>query len=164
MTRPIPNWPLTLDRQAIEELLPHRGPIFACKQLIARGPRVYTAIANWSLDNAIVQGHFPGFPLVPGVMLIEAVTQLAGAGLLSADAYVQSLPSDRIGVLASVRRCAFKRPVLPEQDVTFEITCRQIGADAVQVSAQALVEGIEVAQLETLMVYADKLHFSAAMG
>jgi 3-hydroxyacyl-[acyl-carrier-protein] dehydratase len=164
MTRPIPNWPLTLDRQAIEELLPHRGPIFACKQLIARGPRVYTAIANWSLDNAIVQGHFPGFPLVPGVMLIEAVTQLAGAGLLSADAYVQSLPSDRIGVLASVRRCAFKRPVLPEQDVTFEITCRQIGADAVQVSAQALVEGIEVAQLETLMVYADKLQFSAAMG
>jgi 3-hydroxyacyl-[acyl-carrier-protein] dehydratase len=97
-------------------------------------------------------------------MLIESVTQLAGAGLLSADAYVQSLPGDRIGVLASVRRCAFKRPVLPEQDVTFEIACRQIGADAVQVSAQALVENVEVAQLETLMVYVDKSQFSAAIG
>jgi 3-hydroxyacyl-[acyl-carrier-protein] dehydratase len=164
MTPPIPEFPFTLDRQAIEQLLPHRGPIFACKQLIARGPRIYTAIANWPLDNAIVQGHFPGFPLVPGVMLIEAVTQLAGAGLLGADAYVQSLPGERIGVLASVRRCAFKRPVLPEQDVTFEITCRQIGADAVQVSAQALVDDIEVAHLETLMVYADKMQFSTAMG
>jgi 3-hydroxyacyl-[acyl-carrier-protein] dehydratase len=164
MTQPIPEFPFTLNRQAIEQLLPHRGPIFACKQLIARGPRVYTAIANWPIDNAIVQGHFPGFPLVPGVMLIEAVTQLAGAGLLVADAYTQSLPSERIGVLASVRRCAFKRPVLPEQDVTFEISCRQIGVDAVQVSAHALVEGIEVAQLETLMVYADKLSFSTAMG
>jgi 3-hydroxyacyl-[acyl-carrier-protein] dehydratase len=164
MTRAIPEFPFTLDRQAIEQLLPHRGPIFACKQLIARGPRAYTAIANWPLDNAIVQGHFPGFSLVPGVMLIESVTQLAGAGLLSADAYVQSLPGDRIGVLASVRRCAFKRPVLPEQDVTFEIACRQIGADAVQVSAQALVENVEVAQLETLMVYVDKSQFSAAIG
>lgn len=153
---PIPEFPFTLDRHAIEHLLPHRGPIFACKQLIARAPREYTAIANWALDNALIQGHFPGYPLVPGVMLIESVTQLAGAGLLSADAYVRSLPGDRIGVLASVRRCAFKRPVLPEQDVTFEIRCRQIGDAAVQINAQALVEGSEVAQLETLMVYADR--------
>ena len=163
MTQPIPEFPFTLDRQAIERLLPHRGPIFVCKQLIAKGPRSYTAIANWPLDNAVVQGHFPGLPLVPGVLLIETVTQLAGAGLLSADSYVQSLPGERLGVLASVRRCAFKRPVLPEQDVTFEISCRQIGADAVQVTAQALVENVEVAQLETLMVYTDKTQFSAAM-
>lgn len=164
MTRAIPAFPFTLDRQAIEQLLPHRGPIFACKQLIAKGPRSYTATAHWPLDNAMIQGHFPGYPLVPGVMLIEALTQLAGAGLLSADAYVQSLPGERIGVLASVRRCAFKRPVLPEQDVTFEITCRQIGTDAVQVSAQAFVEGIEVAQLETLVAYVDTNQLPAALG
>ena len=155
MKQPIPEFPFTLDRQAIEQLLPHRGPIFVCKQLVARAPRTYTGTANWPLDNAIIQGHFPGYPLVPGVMLIEAVTQLAGAGLLSADVYAQSLPNDRIGVLASVRRCAFKRPVLPEQDVIFEITCRQIGTDAVQISAQAFVEGVEVALLETLMAYVD---------
>lgn len=164
MTQPIPEFPFALDRQAIEQLLPHRGPIFTCKQLIAHAPRSYTATANWPSDNAIIQGHFPGYPVVPGVMLIEAMTQLAGAGLLSADAYVQSLPHDRIGVLASVRRCIFKRPVLPEHDVTFEISCRQIGADAVQVSGQARVAGVEVAQLETLMVYADTREFSAAMG
>jgi 3-hydroxyacyl-[acyl-carrier-protein] dehydratase len=164
MTQRIPEFPFTLDREAIQALLPHRGPIFACKQLIVRQPRAFTATANWPLDNAVIQGHFPGYPLVPGVMLIESMTQLAGAGLLSADAYVRALPSDRIGVLASVRRCSFKRPVLPEQDVTFEITCRQIGADAVQVSAQALVDGLEVAQLETLMVYADRTQLGAAMG
>ncbi|MDR7306111.1 FabA/FabZ family ACP-dehydratase [Rhodoferax saidenbachensis] len=163
MRLPIPEFPFTLDRQAIESLLPHRGPIFACRQLIARGPRTYSATAHWALDNALIQGHFPGYPLVPGVMLIESVTQLAGAGLLSADAYVQSLSGDRIGILASVRRCSFKRPVLPEQDVNFEITCRQIGDAAVQINAQALVEGLEVAQLETLMVYADRSQFSVSM-
>ena len=156
---PIPEFPFILDRQDIERLLPHRGPIFACKQLTALSARVYTGIANWPLDNAVVQGHFPGYPLVPGVMLIESVTQLAGAGLLSADAYAQSLPNERIGVLASVRRCAFKRPVFPEQDVFFNIICRQIGVEAVQVSAQALVDGLEVAQIETLMIYAEKKQF-----
>src|SRR5690606_17582743 len=70
MTHTLPAFPFTLDRQAIEQLLPHRGPIFACQQLIATGPRRYTAIAHWPLDNAVVQGHFPGYPLVPGVMLI----------------------------------------------------------------------------------------------
>jgi 3-hydroxyacyl-[acyl-carrier-protein] dehydratase len=161
MTQPVREFPFTLERDAIAQLLPHRGPIFACTRLIARGPRVFTATAHWPLDNAVIQGHFPGLPLVPGVMLIEAATQLAGAGLLSADPYVQSLPSDRIGVLASVRRCSFKRPVLPQQDVTFEITCRQIGADAVQVTAQALIDGAEVAQIETLMVYADRAQVTA---
>jgi 3-hydroxyacyl-[acyl-carrier-protein] dehydratase len=153
------NFPFTLDRQAIERLIPHRGAIFVCKQLIATGPRTYTAIANWPLDNAVIAGHFPGNPIVPGVMLIETMSQLAGAGLLSADPYVQSLPGDRIGVLASVRRCMFKQPVLPEQDVRFEINCRQIGAHAVQVTGQAWVTDIEVAQLETLMVYADRAQF-----
>lgn len=164
MTQAVPEFPFTLDRHAIEQLLPHRGAIFVCQQLIATGPRAYTATARWPLDNAIIQGHFPGNPIVPGVMLIEAMTQLAGAGLLSADEYTRSLPGDRIGVLASVRRCMFKQPVLPEQDVTFEITCRQIGADAVQVSARALVRGQEVAQLETLMAYVTKTQLSDAMG
>lgn len=164
MTSPIPAFPFTLDRQAIEQLLPHRGPIFACKQLTATGPRAFRGIAHWPLDNAVIQGHFPGFPMVPGVMLIEAVTQLAGAGLLAADPYAQTLTGDRVGVLASVRRCAFKQPVLPEQDVHFEINCRQMGTEAVQVTAVATVDACEVAQLETLMVYANRSQFSALPG
>ena len=119
-------------------------------------------MARWTSDNAIIQGHFPGFPLVPGVMLIEAVTQLAGAGLLSADDYARSLPRERIGVLAAVRRCAFKRPVSPDQTVVFDIHCRQIGPDAVQITAQASVNGHEVAQIETLMAYVDKSHLPIA--
>jgi len=67
-------------------------------------------------------------------------------------------------VLASVRRCIFKRPVLPGQDVTFEINCRQMGVNAVQVSAQTLVASVEAAQLETLMVYVDKAWFSSTMN
>lgn len=157
----IPDFPFTLERAAIEGLLPHRGPIFACKQLTALGPRHFSATAHWGLDNAVIQGHFPGFPVVPAVLLIEAVTQLAGAGLLSADAYSRSLTGERIGVLASVRRSLFKRPVLPGQDVLFDINCRQMGSEAVQIHASATVDGQEVAQLETLMVYAMRAQLAA---
>lgn len=158
------TFPYLLDREAIARLLPHRGPIFACKQLLAHGPRNFTAIAHWPLDNAVIQGHFPDFPLVPGVLLIEAATQLAGAGLMSADPSIQSLPKDRIGVLASVRRCTFKQPVRPAEDVQFEISCRPMGAHAVQVSAQVLLQGVEVAQIETLMVYANRAQVAEKLG
>lgn len=154
------SFPFTLERDAILKMLPHRGPIFACKQIVALAERQFRATAHWPLDNAIIEGHFPGFPIVPGVMLIEAVTQLAGVGLLAADTYTRSMTGERIGVLASVRRCAFKRPVLPAQDVVFEISCRQMGPEAVQIHATATVSGEEVAQLETLMVYTDRAKFS----
>lgn len=156
MNGPIPAFPFVLEREAIEQLLPHRGPIFACKRLVANGPRTFTATASWAHDNAIIAGHFPGEPIVPGVMLIEAATQLAGAGLLSADPYSRAMSGDRIGVLATVRRCVFKRPVLPDQDVVFELGCRQMGPSAVQITAQATVHGHEVAQLETLMAYVER--------
>lgn len=162
MSGPIPAFPFVLERPAIEQLLPHRGPIFACKRLVAHGPRTFTATANWAQDNAIIAGHFPGEPIVPGVMLIEAATQLAGAGLLSADDYSRSMSGDRIGVLATVRRCVFKRPVLPNQDVVFELCCRQIGTAAVQITAQATVDGQEVAQLETWMAYVERSKLAIA--
>jgi len=162
--RSISDFPFTLDRQAVASLLPHRGPIFACQQLTALGPHTYQGVAHWPLDNAVIQGHFPGHPLVPGVMLIEAATQLAGAGLCSADNFVQSLPGDRTGVLASVRQCSFKHPVRPGQDVVFDIVCRLMGADSVKVTAQVRVVGCEVAHIEVLVVYADRVQIAAAAG
>ena len=155
------DYPFTLDRLAIERLLPHRGSIFACETLVVHGPRTFTGTARWPLDNALLQGHFPGNPIVPGVMLIEAATQLAGAGLVGADAALQSRFEGRIGVLASVQRCTFKVPVPPDQDVDFAIQCRTIGKTAVQVSAQAAVNGVAVAQLQTLMVYTERLDTAA---
>lgn len=160
----ISKFPSILGKEAIEQLLPHRGPIFVCQRLTVLGPHTYQGVANWPLDHAVVQGHFPGFPLVPGVLLIEAATQLAGAGLCCADTFVQSLPGERVGVLASVRQCSFKQPVRPGQDVVFDIVCRVMGADAVKVTAQAQVAGREVAQIETLMVYVDRAQIAAEAG
>lgn len=164
MNNEIPDYPFSLQRQALENLLPHRGDIFACEQLVVHGPHNFTGQASWPLDNNVIRGHFPGLPVVPGVLLIEAMAQLAGAGLLSGDPYVRSLPGDKIGVLASIRRCAFTYPVAPQRIVEFEIQCRQVGPLAVQVSSKAHVHNTVVAELEALIAYADKSQLLAVLG
>jgi len=164
MSNEIPSYPFSLQRQAIENLLPHRGDIFACQHLVVHGPHNFTGSASWPLENNVIRGHFPGLPVVPGVLLIEAMAQLAGAGLLSGDPYVRSLPGDKIGVLASIRKCAFTHPVAPQSMVEFEIQCRQMGPMAVQVSSAVHANNRAVAQVEALLVYTDRAQLLAILG
>ena len=164
MSNEIPSYPFSLQRQAIENLLPHRGDIFACQHLVVHGPHNFTGSASWPLENNVIRGHFPGLPVVPGVLLIEAMAQLAGAGLLSGDPYVRSLPGDKIGVLASIRKCAFTHPVVPQRMVEFEIQCRQMGPMAVQVNSKVHVNNTAVAQLEALIAYTDRSQLLAFLG
>ncbi|MBK1680608.1 hypothetical protein [Rhodocyclus tenuis] len=157
-------YPFVLDRAGIEGLLPHRGDIFVCQQLTIEGPHDFRGAARWPLSNSIIQGHFPGLPVVPGVFLIEAAAQLAGAGLLAGDPYLRTLDDDLIGVLAGVRKTAFRRPVEVDRDVDFVIHCRQMAALAVQVNARATTGGVEVAELDLLMAYTPRQQLLAAIG
>ncbi len=157
------TYPFTLERPAIEGLLPHRGDIFVCQRLVVEGPQNFKGLARWPLENVLIKGHFPGLPVVPGVFLIEAAAQLAGAGLMAGDPYVKSLSGDLVGVLASVRKCQFKQPVSPQRDVEFVIQCRQMAPMAVQVTAVASVGETEVAQLDILIVYTERRHVAAAL-
>jgi 3-hydroxyacyl-[acyl-carrier-protein] dehydratase len=164
MNNDVPSYPFSLQRQEIENFLPHRGDIFACQHLLVHGPHHFTGRASWSLDNSFIRGHFPGLPVVPGVLLIEAMAQLAGAGLLSGDPYVRSLPGDKIGVLASIRKCSFTYPVAPLSMVVFEIQCRQMGPLAVHVSSTVHAGDTPVAQLEALVAYTDRSQLLAVLG
>jgi 3-hydroxyacyl-[acyl-carrier-protein] dehydratase len=156
MTQETLHYPFSLDRAEIQALLPHRGDLFVCQGLCVQGPHQFKGLARWPLDNVVIQGHFPGLPVVPGVLLIETMAQLAGAGLLAGDPYVRSLTGDLIGVLASIRKCLFKQPVLPQSDIDFAIQCRQMAPLAVQVTATVSVSQLEAAQLDILMVYTSR--------
>ena len=158
------SYPFTLNRADIESVLPHRGDIFACDRLVIDGTHSFTGYARWNSDNRILAGHFPGLPIVPGVLLIEALAQLAGAGLLKGgDPYLKGLAGDWIGVLASVRNCRFTSPVRPEVDVEFVICCRQMGPAAVQVTASVSTDGIAAGQLEIMLAYASRAQITAAL-
>ncbi len=147
-------YPFTLSAAKIAEVLPHRGEILFANSLTVNSYRDFQGLAIWPESLKALQGHFPGQPIVPGVYLVEALAQLAGAGLLTGDPYTMSLDGNYAGMLASIRKTTFKHPVFPNQAVMFDIHCRQMGPLAVQVTGTAQVNNILAAELDILLVYA----------
>ena len=101
------------------ELLPHRSPFLFVDTLIAAdetgavGEYTYT-----DEKNDFFKGHFPGNPIVPGVVLIESMAQVAGAGLVARGALVTDPSKEAVFVLAAVENARFRRPVRPGDKMT----------------------------------------------
>ena len=156
-------YPIILDQAGITRLIPHRGEFLFAQHISIKGPHTFDGIARWPLHSGAIQGHFPGMHVVPGVLLVEGMAQLAGAGLLAGDPYVRSLTGDWIGVLAGIRKSVFKHPVRPDTDVHFTIRCRQMAPLAVQVNAVVGVGDKQVAELDIFMAYVDRQVLAADM-
>ena len=96
------------------ELLPHRSPFLFVDTLIAAdetgavGEYTYTAE-----KNDFFRGHFPGNPIVPGVVLVESMAQVAGAGSVARGALAATPGKEAVFILASVESARFRRPVRP---------------------------------------------------
>jgi 3-hydroxyacyl-[acyl-carrier-protein] dehydratase len=146
------NYPIELGEQEIAAVLPHRGDILFVNSLTVLSHNHYQGRAFWPRDLPILQGHFPGMPIVPGVFLIEAVAQVAGVGMLVGDPYARSMGGSFVGVLAGVRKCSFKRPVLAGEAVTIDAASRQVSATGATVTARLTVDADEVAMIDIFLV------------
>jgi 3-hydroxyacyl-[acyl-carrier-protein] dehydratase len=145
-------YPVELDAAGVYSLLPHRGELQLIEALTVLDHDHYQARARWSEDSAVLQGHFPGMPLVPGVMLVELVAQVAGAGMRAGSPSARRLEGDYLGMLAGIRKCSFKRPVLPLEVVDVTVRTRPMSETAAAVSAVLSVDGEEAAQVDILVI------------
>ena len=131
-----------LDVREIRRILPHRYP-FLLVDRIEAGTDGRTAV-GWKLvaaDEEHFHGHFPGNPLMPGVLQLEAMAQVAGALLLKLKQY-----HGKISVIVSIDKVRFRRPVLPGDRLRIEAEAQIVKDRTAQVSARTTVEGERAAE------------------
>jgi 3-hydroxyacyl-[acyl-carrier-protein] dehydratase len=148
------NYPIYLDKEAIKKFIPHRDAMLFAQHVTVLDYNHYQGEAIWLEDSFIFQGHFPGTPIVPGVIIVEAGAQIAGVGLLAGDPKSRASVSNNIGLLAGIRKCFFRRPVPPGLKLTFDVHIRHIADDVVNASSEVSCEFGNVASLE--FVFAQK--------
>ncbi len=108
----------TLDIADIQRILPHRYPFLLIDRVVelTRKERI-VAIKNVTVNEPFFQGHFPGFPIMPGVLMVEAIAQAGGALLLT------EVPDreERLMVFTGIERARFRRPVVPGDQLRIEV-------------------------------------------
>src|SRR5580704_18133588 len=108
----------TLDINDIQRILPHRYPFLLIDRVVdlTRRERI-VAIKNVTANEPYFQGHFPELPIMPGVLIVEAIAQAGGALLLTE---VEDL-SEKLMVFTGIERARFRRPVLPGDQLRIEV-------------------------------------------
>ena len=102
-----------LNKEDIKNLLPHREPMLLIDELInIKKLKSATAIVNVKKDSFFVQGHFPGEPVMPGVLIVEAFGQAAAA--LTAEGIDKSTYENKLVFLMTVDKARFRSPVIPD--------------------------------------------------
>lgn len=111
--------PLTLDVAEILELLPHRYPFLLVDRVLDYSPGEYLkAVKNVTVNEPCFQGHFPGKPIFPGVMILEAMAQATG---ILAFKSVGKLAPGELYYFAGIDEARFKRPVLPGDQMIMSV-------------------------------------------
>ena len=109
-----------LNKEDIKKLLPHREPMLLIEKLINIVPlKSATCIVNVKKDSFFVQGHFPGQPVMPGVLIVEAFGQ--GAAALTAHGIDPKTYENKLVYLMSVEKARFRNPVIPDCELKLEI-------------------------------------------
>ncbi len=134
----------SLTAEEIAEILPHRYPFALVDRIIDHEPGIWAVGRKCvSMDEQFFQGHFPGRPIMPGVLIIEALAQTGAVAALS-------LPENRgkIALFGGIRNARFKKPVTPGD--VLELRCQMVRCKGpVGVAeAEALVDGAVVTKAE----------------
>jgi len=136
-----------MDIQKIQSLLPHRYPFSLIDRVIDSEPgKRLVALKNVTINEPFFQGHFPSKPVMPGVLLIEAMAQ--ATGLLAMES--AEVPKEAIYYLVGVDKARFKRPVVPGDQLIFEVEVLKNRREIWVFAATAKVDGKMVASAEIM--------------
>lgn len=133
----------TLDILQIMDILPHRYPFLLIDRVIEMVPRKHiVALKNVTINEPHFAGHFPNYPIMPGVLMVEAIAQTGGALLLT------EIPDrdKKLMVFTGIDNAKFKRPVVPGDQLRIEVTVLHWRTRAVKMQGVISVEGKTVCE------------------
>ena len=129
----------SINRKEIEELLPHRDPMLLVDELTnIEKLKSATAVVNVRKDSFYVQGHFPGQPVMPGVLIVEAFGQAAAA--LTAHGLDKSTYENKLVFLMGVEKAKFRNPVIPDCKLILKIEAIRSHGRVWKYKGEAFVE------------------------
>jgi 3-hydroxyacyl-[acyl-carrier-protein] dehydratase len=136
-----------LDIRDIERILPHRYPFLLVDHVDEIGPERIVARKLVSRNEPHFNGHFPGHPVMPGVLIIEALAQ---AGALYAAKLVSFDPAKQVIYFMAIDKARFRKPVVPGDLLMLEVVPLRKGGAIWKLHGEAKVDGVVVAEAELL--------------
>jgi len=141
------------DVSKVMELLPHRYPFLLVDRIleVVPGERI-KCLKNVTINEPFFQGHFPAVPIMPGVLIVEAMAQSGGCLFLLS----RPQASDVLFYFMGMDKVKFRKPVVPGDQLIFDVEILKMRAKAIKMTAQARVENKVVAQAELMATMGEK--------
>jgi 3-hydroxyacyl-[acyl-carrier-protein] dehydratase len=141
-----------LDVNEIRRILPHRYPFLLVDRITELEPERIVGIKNVTVNEPFFNGHFPDFPVMPGVLIVEAMAQTAGVLVL------KTIPDreSKLVLLVSIDAARFRRPVVPGDQLRIEMTVIRRKGSVAKMAGKATVDGKVVAEAEVMCKLQDK--------
>jgi beta-hydroxyacyl-ACP dehydratase FabZ len=142
-----------LDARAIQEILPHRYPFLLVDRIIELVPRErIVGVKQVSMNEHFFVGHFPGAPVMPGVLIVEALAQV---GAIFALREIENR-EQKLVLFSGIESARFRRPVVPGDTLLLEVTPLRLGSRVQRMRGEAKVNGQLAAEAELTSIVVDK--------
>ena len=140
-----------IDSREIKNILPHRFPFLLVDKVIELEPEVRAVgIKNVTINEQFFQGHFPDFPIMPGVLIVEAMAQVAGILAKRSGAEGNTV------YFMAIDKVKFRKPVVPGDQIRFDVTIVQHRNSVWKFAGKAFVDDIIVTEAEFTAMVSDE--------